>query len=201
VARRNVSTKARDSVTEALERSVRHEINFVYSIWGYEFERAFQADVAATEALSGGKELKPYRAFWHYTAAVAAYYEWKQSGDAQWRDRYRGEIGRSLATSMGVTWLPGLQAVAAKEDSGATGPSVNITEVSSLLEEWQIVGTKFERALNSVRDAINSDEASKFELGLKSLGRMLGCTSRSFDDDGAPDSLWLLADNNASRRR
>jgi hypothetical protein len=45
-----------------LEKSVGHEINFVYSVWGYEFERAFQAAVSATEALSGRKELKPYRA-------------------------------------------------------------------------------------------------------------------------------------------
>jgi DNA polymerase III delta prime subunit len=197
IERRNTSIKLRDSVTDALEKSVPHEIGFIYSIWGLEFERAFEEAVAATEALSGGNELRPYRAFWHYTAAVAAYYAWRQSSDERWRGRFTDEIGRALASSMGVPWLPGLQTAATSTGAAAVEPSIDVAEVSQLLQEWQIVGTRFERTLNKVREAINSDEAPKFERGLKSLGHMLGCTSKSFTEDGSPDGLWMFPDNKA----
>jgi hypothetical protein len=69
--------------------------------------------------------------------------------------------------------------------------------VIQLLEDWHTVGTKFERQLDASRIGINNRKAKPFEQGLQTLGKMLGCESKVWDDEGAPDGLWLLGNGKA----
>ncbi len=195
---RNRLTKDRDSITEALERSTTREISYVYSMWNHEFDRAFDQATAATDALSGGSELRPYRAFWHYMGSVSAYYEWKRSNVREWQEHFTDQLNRALASSIGVSWLPSLRDYSVSGDNvEQSSSSVKLEAVLRLLEEWQLVGTRFERNLNAARENINSDEADSFEDGLRVLGRMLGCNVVDWTEAGAPDGLWILSDNKA----
>jgi hypothetical protein len=194
IEQRNKSTKLRDSVTDALERSVRNEIDFVYSMWGRDFERAYEQATAATEALSGN-ELKPYRAFWHYEGGVAAYYAWKQSGNDQWRKYFNDHITRAVAVTAGVPWLAGLRTADSSLVAQTDKPSVNLKVIVDLLESWHIVGQRFERNLSAARENIFSDNAKSFVEGLRVLGQLLGCESKLWSDDGAPDGLWILTED------
>lgn len=196
IVQRNSRTKRRDSVTDALERSMKHEIGFVYSMWSHDFERAYEQATAATEALSGN-ELKPYRAFWHYEGAVAAYHVWRRSNSDQWRKYFNDHVTRAVAITSGLQWLAGLRTADAPPIDETNKPSVNLTVIVDLLERWQIVGPRFERNLNAARENIFSDSAKRFGEGLRALGQMLGCESKLWADDGAPDGLWVLVDNKA----
>lgn len=188
--------KVKDEVTIALEKSLVHEIKYVYRLWNHDYRDAYASAHAATEALAGGKELKPYRAYWHYAASSAAFLANNEKGDTAWAVNFQTHLTNALSLTLGLSFL-----IAIKDAMGNVGISQEITLdasiISMLLEEWQIVGTKYYKELDTVKQEIYSDVAESFHRGLLKLGRMLGCDSRIFKEDGAPDGVWIFANNKA----
>jgi hypothetical protein len=194
---RESNVKQIDDVSSTLEKSVNFEIDFIYAMWNHDFERAYEMSTKATEALSGGTDLKPYRAFWHYAASVAGFIRYEATKNELWKNNFLDHIRRIQGITTGVTWLPGLKDLAGLQsnttlDSYLPNPLI----VDNLLEDWHIVGTKFERKLNEARSNIYSDESTKFERGLETLGKMLGYQSLSWGNDtAAPDGYWEISSN------
>ena len=180
-----------DDVVTALAKSAEHEIEAVYAAWQQDSERAYSCAVKATEALAGGQDLKPYRAYWHLAASVAAFEQLVACRQETWNHRFKDHIRSAKACTYNLRWLSSLAGVLGEEGTAGSELPVLIEEVEGLLEEWHLTGTRFERSLATVRDSIMSDEAKKFDRGLRQVGRMLGCETKAWPStEGAPDGLW-----------
>ncbi len=194
---RNSIAIAEDAVAVALHKSVAHEISFVGAMWQRDFRRAYDEATAATEALAGGSELRPYRAFWHYASCAAAHCAWQQSGASHWEQNFHDHLNRALSTTISIQWLADLRKLWDSEPSTiSTDSPIDTEQVSRLLEDWQFVGSRFQREVATVRTRIYSTEAKPFESGLKSLGSMLGFVAKSWPrENGAPDGAWRINTN------
>ena len=192
--RRNSIECHEDDVVSALAKSAKHEIESVYAAWQQDYERAYICAVKATEALAGGHDLKPYRAYWHLSASTAAFEQSIAHRKETWRHRFEDHVRRAKACTYSLRWLSSLADVVGGEGAAGGELSVQIEEVERLLEEWHLTGPHFERSLATARECITADEAKKFDRGLKQVGRMLGCEAKAWspDTEGAPDGLWNL---------
>lgn len=194
--RRNSIEQCEDDVVTALAKSAQYEIEAVYAAWQKDYERAYIYAVKATEALAGGQYLKPYRAYWHLAASVAAFEHSVARRQETWEQRFRDHIRSAKACTYSLLWLSSLAGVLGEEGTAGSELPVLTEEVESLLEDWHLTGTRFERSLSAVRDCIMSDRAKKFDRGLRQVGRMLGCETKAWPDtEGAPDGLWKFASN------
>lgn len=194
--RRNTIEPAEEEVVTALARAVEYEIDFVYAAWQRDHERAYNCAVKTTEALKGGTELKPYRAFWHVAASTAAFGRSTTSGDDAWISRFQDHIHKARSATYGLRWLSSLVDVIDDNNAVLDDLPVVVKEIQDLLEHWHLTGSRFERSLKTVRQNIMADEANRFDRGLEMVGRMLGCKSKTWgpNREGAPDGLWSLVD-------
>lgn len=182
-----------DDLSGALERSVKSEIAHCYRLWRGDYERAYQSACDVVDTLSGGAELRPYRAYWHYAASTAADLAYGATRQDSWRKNFLHHTTNAAASARGVHWFYDLaRSYGANTPTSDDEPSVFAEIVSQLLSDWQITGPRFEKRLNQARQQIGSDDAEQFEAGLLTLGRMLGCDATRFGGDAAPDGLWLF---------
>jgi hypothetical protein len=197
--RRDSFEKVSDSTAEALAKAMPHEIDYVYASWRGRHEEALSLANKVLEALEGGTDLKPYRAFWYHQAATSAFLAGKHSGNETFNAATSSYLEKAAASSSQITWLEKLRF----QVSGQSGQSIDralplqewFLEIEGLLEEWGISGGKFARRLTEVESKIKSKEFNTFESGLATLGRMLGAKMyQKNKEDGAPDGLWIFGD-------
>ena len=204
IERRNEARVSEDDFAEALQKSSFHEIQYTYLTWNNDFNEAYKAASAAVEALSGGKELKPYRCFWHYMSAISAFNAWVESGEQNWMHNFTAHANSAIRCSTSVRSLWKLLEVARASSTKIEVTSgdeslLNTRIVLKLLTEWGLVGMKFGQKLKETEANIGSDEADKFEYGLEVLGRMLGWETKRWKrkEQGSPDGMWIAPNNTA----
>ena len=190
--------KVSDSTAKALAKAMPHEIDYVYASWLGRHEKALSIANKILEALEGGSDLKPYRAFWYHQTATSAFLAWKHSGNEAFKATTISYLEKAAASSSHITWLEKLRF----HVSGQSGKVVEealplqdwFLEINGLLEEWGILGGKFAKKLAEVQSNIESKAFNTFESGLASLGKMLGAKSHQWKQDGAPDGLWIFGE-------
>ncbi|MGD1907282.1 MAG: hypothetical protein ACFB0C_15035 [Leptolyngbyaceae cyanobacterium] len=197
--RRDAFGKVSDSTADALARAMPYEIDYVYSLWCGRYEDALNLSNKVLDALEGGSDLKPYRAFWYHQSAEAAFLAWKHSENEAFRAVTISNLEKAATNSSHITWLEKLRFQVSEKSDQASNTALPLQdwflEIDSLLQEWGISGGKFARRLNSVETQIRSREAKDFEKGLATLGRMLGSKMyQKSQEDGAPDGLWAFGD-------
>ncbi|AVF28915.1 DEAD/DEAH box helicase [Paenibacillus larvae] len=176
--------------------SVENEVDFVYAIWKKELDRALEKGKSVIEKLSGGREIYGYRAWWNYLAGNAATLAKTKSYiviDTNLDKQYYSE---ALRSTNAVSWLSELvHHIPAEKDIPKVDPDLTtqVENIDIILTELGLNGQKFERYMKEFLELIKSDEAKKFEHGLKKLGQLLGYeASRPSKDDGTPDGIWAL---------
>jgi hypothetical protein len=195
VRRRDERARGSDAAADALEAAAPSEIRYTDLMWRHDFVGAYQHACAVTDRL-GGDELRPYRGYWHYAAAVAADHAWRSTGQDEWAARARDHLGRAVPCLKALHWVASLQAIyGAQPASEVAPPSIDVEVVSDLLNEWRLVGGRFEDRLNEARRNVYSQEAKAFEAGLYTLGRMVGCHAQRFDEAAAPDGWWAILED------
>ena len=196
--RRNAISKVKDATADALARAASLEIDYLYKSWDGQHEEAFTIATKVIDMLEGGSVLNPYRSFWHHQAAVSSFLAWKASNNDSLRLSVISHLKKASETSRGVNWLAKLQAQLTgkrdSEDTQQTPLQEWFSEISSLLEEWRILGRRYTREIVNTQHFIQSTEAKVFEKGLALLGRMLGAKTHQWNSDGAPDGLWIFGD-------
>ncbi len=183
-----------DDLALSLGKSVEAEVNFVYSLWQNDAEKAYENAVIVADAIDGGSDAKPYRAFWFYNACVAADQAYRQSKNPNWLTHYSNEVERARKCTIGITWFSTLRNVHKKEEAPSV-PDINVGEIRDLLNSWQLVGGKFETRLAEARSQIYSNEFTAFGLGVRTLGLMLGIEAFVWpaSTSGATDGLWVFS--------
>jgi Helicase C-terminal domain/Type III restriction enzyme, res subunit len=197
--RRGSFEKVSDSTAEALAKAMPHEIDYVYTSWRGRHEEALSHANKVLEALEGGSDLKPYRAFWYHQSATSAFLAWKHSENEAFKAATISYLEKAAASSSHITWLEKLRFQVSGQSRQFVDTALPIQdwflEIDSLLQEWGISGGKFAKRLSVAESNIKSKKFKTFENGLSTLGRMLGAKMyQKKEEKGAPDGLWIFGD-------
>ena len=194
--RRDSLNKESDNVAQALEKSMPYEINYVYDSWSGQHEKAFNEATKVLDSLEGGSQLKPYVTFWYHQAATSAFLAWKESDKEILRNSAISSLEKALKTTKENNWLnklfPYLEKTADENDNLPWREW--FMQINDLLTEWGIMGSKYSQKLATVQTNIENIDATPFEDGLESLGRMLGAKTHRWKkkEQGKPDVLWIF---------
>jgi hypothetical protein len=137
-----------------------------------------------------GPELAGYRAWWLYLGSIAA----RCSGNDEGADDC---LSRAKATGINAGFLDSL--LRARKGKGFAGPADKTTSAQAETIWNQIDnlgwnGPKFSKYTNElVAHLGNRSDATSFHMGIESLGKLLGAETIRPTDDGAPDGVWIFA--------
>jgi len=176
------------SDAESLRAAASHEVECWRALWRDDLRRAVNEAQSATDQLSGGPGLRPYRALWFYFAA-----SWSReleqtthrSDDRELANTLQSEAEGAART---MRWFPQLGA-----DPPAAQPeewNARADRAARKLLRLGIRGSKFERHVSEALVRIRDDEATRFELGLLALGELLGFDAIRPNDTSDPDGVW-----------
>jgi hypothetical protein len=191
-------SKIKDAVADTLQKSAPLEIDYIYKSWRGQYEEAMLLAVNVADTLEGGSDLKPYRAFWYHQAAVSAFLAWKASGLEAFKRSAIANLNKASAASMGIQWLARLRSRLMNEINTDFTEQIPLQEwfgeIQSLLGGWRLQGGRYAKKITTIEEYINDKESTPFEQGLEALGRMLGARTYRWNEEGAPDGLWVFGD-------
>lgn len=187
----------KSSVAAVLEATADDEIVYAKALWENNWRKAYSAAHKVAEKLSGGDELKPYRAFWLYLAGSAAQGLARIESDTELRNQAAKLLSSAYEVSSGISWF----ASALKEMAVDTQTVRNATDEALAESVARLLvgfgnGTRFERHLAEVEKLLADVAAKRFHLGLEQLGHLLGfeATRPNESLQGAPDVFWRCSD-------
>ncbi len=193
---RDEMTEEKPSTLGPLELAAGKEIIYNEAIWAGNYTVAVDAAQQVITALSGGEELKGYRAMWHYLAGCAAALDAKDQGKfksdkAQEHFRLAKRLGSSRWLGRIVENQPlDLESTTPPEDELA----VERME-AQLCELGLIHEGDFAKYVTNIRAGIGQGKAKLFEATHRDLGELLGFRSEKSDAQAAPDPWWISGDS------
>jgi Rad3-related DNA helicases len=196
-------TEERDSIkivkdkrTEILNSVVKNEVNFQYSLWKKDFQKSLEYSRSIVDELSGN-EFEGYRALWCYVAGSIGWILYKKLDDESYKMISKEFYEKSKNCSKIISWfseLPLLLESKGKEILDSDSISGYVVEnIQRTLVSYGTTGPRFENTIKIIEEQIKSDEYKKFELGLTSLGEILGFNATHPEGKGVPDSVWQIS--------
>jgi Helicase C-terminal domain/Type III restriction enzyme, res subunit len=176
--------------SDALGAAVELEVKCCQALWANDLERAVQLAQEVTDRLSGGEELRPYRALWFYLAAAWAH-GLAQPGDAQHAALSKTLFAEAVACARTSGWRPpnfGDDPIDPEEPEQR--PSERSTSAARLMRKLGIRGNKFSIRLAETEQLLASNKSTDFERGLLQLGEFLGFEAQRPPGDANPDGVW-----------
>jgi Helicase C-terminal domain/DEAD/DEAH box helicase len=179
--------------SDALGAAAKPEVLCWRALWGGDLAHAVDLAQEVTDALSGGEELRPYRALWFYLGA-----SWAQQLASLGNGAAAGTAATLLREATGcarsMLWTPALPGLASGTENGGPTPDGRARSVAARLRSLGIRGTRFAARLTEVEEQLGSDASKLFEEGLRGLGELLGFDATRPDAQGDPDGVWRDAD-------
>ncbi|MBB6095033.1 hypothetical protein HNQ60_003920 [Povalibacter uvarum] len=194
LAKRDAAERAEFPAMSELERAVDHEISYQARMWQGDYEVAFDE---AREVLGAivHKDLKGYRALWHYLAGGAALLTAKQ-GVPGFENQARLQFSKAKEAARALPWLVTLsryEATNAEEESRNAAVMRQIERVeTSLMSLGKLHNRAYTRREKEIIDGLSSPK--DFENAQKLLGELLGFSAGKVETDGSPDPWWLCDD-------
>lgn len=193
---RDMYAAAEDAAdTKALQTAAPYEILAMEAAWRGNFGDAVRQAERAIQALSGGAELRPYQALWNY---IAAHWARLATGtDASFASQAEALMRAANAAASRTTWMPNRRLV--------DGTSATPQSDSSRLDELACAGIisyaksfskprALTRAITDMKENLSQREASRYEKGLVSLGKLLGADAHKPDEEARADAVWRWSD-------
>ncbi|TGE31448.1 DEAD/DEAH box helicase [Desulfosporosinus sp. Sb-LF] len=193
---RDDTEKVVKPATAQLMKSVKSELEYVTALWKNDIDMAQQMAKAVTDALSGGKELAGYRAWWFYLAGSCGYLGYRRN--LMDLSVAKQNYSTALQTTNSLTWLADLAKYVPSNSEIVTTDSDLVTQaeaIEDVLTGLSIVGPKFEKKMTEFMEKISNNNSGNFEKGLEKLGEYLGFQSKKPPSEGAPDGIWVLRNN------
>jgi len=194
VALRERQVRSVDATSTALQAVAGAEVGFVYDLWKGNLRGALERGRALIPKLSGGNDLRPYRAWWNYLTGSVAQELGKREGNAELVEVARQLFQAATEASHSITWFSNL----ARRTPGTRDTELDlysafaVERVQQLLVDLGHRGPKFDKEARRLSDEIGSNDAKAFESGLQRLGRMLGFDAETPTGSGQPDGVWDL---------
>jgi len=185
------ATRREPAGSAALGDAAPAEVECWRALWGGDLERAVVLAQQVTDRLSGGEELRPYRALWFYLAAAWAQQLAAETGDAAQLATAQTLLREAVGCARTSSWhptLPGTDEVTLKAEGGDAGGRAGTA--AAVLRDFGIRGINFARRVNEIKEQIGSDESGRFEEGLRGLGALLGFEVVRPDGRADPDGVW-----------
>ena len=171
----------------SLQRSVAAEVRAWQSLWRGDLPNAIKLAQAAADELGGVDELCGYRALWLYLAANWAA-EIAEDGDGNAQTLAAALRGDVEGAARMLPWYPRFQA--GPERTVGSDYDARAARAAAIVRRLGIRGSKFETKMLELERWLATDEATPFELGLETLGELLGFESVRRTDSAAPDGAW-----------
>ncbi len=167
------------------------EVDFTYALWNKQFEEAIKIGSEIFSGLSGGSELKGYRAFWCYMTGNAAWLAYKESEKEYFKSKAKELYDNTIKISPSISWLRGITEDRDQvQDEIDTNFSHNIDNLEGILLEYKIhkIG-KFTSTLSTIRNDLSIHD--RFEDAQEKVGKLLGFETGNSTENGAPDPYWI----------
>lgn len=175
---------------ENLQRSVGSEVQAWQAIWKGDVDKAISLAQAAADELDGVEELRGYRVLWMYLAASWAG-ELTAKGDSEIANAAALRSDVEGAARM-LPWYPRFKAGSTR--AAGSEYDARAARAASVLRRLGIRGTKFETKMRELEERLSANDATPFELGVETLGELLGFESLRRADTAAPDGAWRDGD-------
>lgn len=172
---------------EALSDAAPHEIRAWEQAWRGDFAGARDHARAASGALVGAA-VRHYRALWWYLSASWAQIVAEASGENR-DERLAAEAQREAKNAFStLRWYPQFNT---EVEAPSVGPeySWRADKTADWLDSHRR-GSRLSRELDRLTTRIATDEAQEFELGLETLGEILGFESVRPNERADPDCAW-----------
>ncbi|WP_123102156.1 DEAD/DEAH box helicase [Acidithiobacillus sulfuriphilus] len=172
------------------EDSGKAEVLYLRSMWSDDYTGAYQIARRTADDINK-PELAGYRAWWLFLASIAA----RAAGETE------GEIDclkRAKAIGINSGFLDSLLRLrskgAAKSDN-ATSLDVQAESIWNQLASWGWQGPVFKKKLEEMMTGLSqTNDYTKFHIGMERLGQCLGAEVIRSTADGAPDVVWVFHD-------
>jgi Rad3-related DNA helicase len=184
--------------TAELSACVTYEVEFQYFMWHENYKEAVNAAQSVINKLSGGPELKGYRAFWNYLASVASFLAANEYKSKEYYQKAGSFLEAAAGCSPSITWMRKLShkdLSEINEVSWNQNLALNAERLDATFEKLGVaITTKFEGELAETLRLLSSNKANDFEFGHRRLGILLGFNSDKDKEQGAPDCYWITGD-------
>ena len=174
--------------SEALATSAASELQAWRALWHGDLDRAIDAARDAAGALTS-EELRSYRALWLYFAVSWAAERSEVTGEEE-DARFARELKRELdGCARTLSFMPRV-AVADPVRAPGAEHELRADRAAQQLLRLHLRGRVFEGLIAEFLGRIQQDHATPFELGLETLGELLGYESVRPNEQAAPDGIW-----------
>jgi hypothetical protein len=180
------------TVTDIFAGVVKEEVDFAYSMWASDFEKAVSYGRRVVDGLSGSK-VAPYRGLWCYYVATAAY------AAAQTNRKYAPVVAnfldRAKEACRTVSWfsyaLKSMSSALAVEEKSEL-QAIAVEGLVDCLRNLGATGPRFQKKMGEVETLIKAKAPNEFDRGLVELGRLLGFDTWKPSGAATPDCVWQL---------
>lgn len=181
--------------TKALQTAAPYEILALEATWRGNFGEAVRQAERAIQALSGGSELRPYQALWNYLAAHWA--RLAAGTDASFAAQADSLTRAANAAASRTTWMPNRKLI----DGSIATPQSDTSPLDELASDGIITYAKsfnkpraLTRAITDMKENLSQREATRYEQGLVSLGKLLGADAHKPEQEARADAVWRWSD-------
>lgn len=179
--------------SEVLENIAPLEVELQYFIWNKDFEKAFLIVTDIIEKLDGGKELKGYRAFWHYQAAVISHILWQKTKSNIFKQKSEDYFEKLIRICPSASWSRLISESTSEVGSADLNLISNIEHLQDHLTHKNIGNKKsYRKYLHSIESHIETKNLENLNL---EIGNLLGFVCKNPAGEAAPDPYWISANN------
>ena len=187
-ARVQDAARATPPDSAALAASAAGEVRAWRALWRGDLNTAINAAHDAAGGLTS-EELRSYRALWLYFAAVWAAERAEVTGEEE-DARFARAVKRELdGCARTLPFVPRVD-VADPETPPSAEYELRADRAAQALLRLQVRGRVFEARVAEFLHHIGQDVATPFELGLETLGELLGYESVRPNEQADPDGIW-----------
>jgi hypothetical protein len=175
--------------TDALLESAMLEVQCWQALWRGDEAKAVGLAQQVVDALSGGEDMRPYRALWLYLGAswARALGEAGDQTQLELAERLQHEAENAAAR---LPWMPRHPRRPLPITDTDSDSDERFARTTERLVKLGVRGVRFERWLAVMRQKVVSTDAADFEDGLRMLGQLLGFDALQPSGEAAPDGAW-----------
>ena len=183
------ASRTEPAMVDELADAAPREVECWRALWRGDLTRAIELAQEVADRLGRANELRPYRALWLYLAASWAAELADDTADEQDTEWARTLQNDAEVTSRMLRWRPRVHAKAPPLSAAAEFDE-RAERAADKLRRLGIRGLGLESKLASIERDLAQDDATRFELGLRELGELLGFEAERPSGTAAPDGAW-----------
>lgn len=192
---RDVSEQADLEGSSNLAEAVRHEVEFMNSLWNANYLNALEACRSVLAQLND-PSLRGVRALWNYFAGSMATRLSKSSTD-QYKSQSKEYYRTASKAAPSLSWLNDLVSSLDSfphDDDITKAESEQLDRIEAHLSDHGMSHNRnFDTFENKIREALL--KAKTFEKGHELLGNHLGFSAGKIESPGSPDPWWQYAEH------